>query len=349
MISRPDNEMGRSFAAYASTFVLFTGQMALAASRTQKGDYWWAAVGSLIMCFAALCSCHVVDNVTNDVETREYEHGAWVVSRGKALLALPTLVTVSDYAPEMSPWYNKHLAIGAAFAMILGYILNYLGLRQLPWGSSFAYIVLVGLGALLRQYVAGLRPLDPIQDANITEILHNISSRRSHWSHTFGNEPGDRGATLESGIFISRGGVMTVEAAARVLDTTNSHTDSQGNSFAIGNAVCAGHDGSCVVVATDRCSDRDRRLVQSLLVDKYEGTVKTASYMELRMAKRAREAALLVEMGQKEPFGTELPEDLSGENADWYNDISLRTSLESYHSAQSQLHTAAHTELFISD
>jgi hypothetical protein len=44
---------------------------------------------------------------------------------------------------------------------------------------------------------------------------------------------------------------MTVEATARVLDTTSSHMDSQGHSLAIGNAVCVGHDGSCVVVTTD--------------------------------------------------------------------------------------------------
>jgi hypothetical protein len=51
-------------------------------------------------------------------------------------------------------------------------------------------------------------------------------------------------------------------------------------------------------------------------VDKYERTVKTASYMELRMAERARETALLVEMALSDPSGAELPERLIGENAD---------------------------------
>lgn len=156
---------------------------------------------------------------------------------------MPPLVTVSDYAPEVIACYNKHLVIGAAFAMILVYI-QLLGPKTVTVRLLICVHNFVGLDTLLKQCLAGLMPLEPLQGVNIPEILQNLSSRRSHRSLTFGNESSDGDATLDSGIFISRVGVMTVEEIAQVLNITNSHTDSQGDSLAIGNAVCVRHDGT---------------------------------------------------------------------------------------------------------
>jgi hypothetical protein len=175
MIVRPSISWMRTGLSGFFTMMLVATQGAMCFIRAREGDYWWSIASGFSMCLAIWVICWATDAVTDDVEISKFSWGGWIFSHHLSYNVPMTTFLASRYAPELAPKRVRVAALSAAGVLVTCYVMNYLGLRQLPWGYSLAYVGIGIVGAIIRQMLLGMGEEVKLKQNSLTEILVNIA------------------------------------------------------------------------------------------------------------------------------------------------------------------------------
>jgi hypothetical protein len=334
MIARPSISWIRTGLSAFFTMMLVATQGAMCFIRAREGDYWWSIVSGFSMCLAIWVICWATDAVTDDVEISKFSWGGWIFSHHLSYSVPMTTFLASRYAPELAPKRVRVAALSAAVILISCYVMNYLGLRQLPWGYSLAYVGIGVVGAVIRQMLLGMGEEVKLKQNSLTEILVNIAAQCWSVDDKAKLERNFSDKSLPLRHYNQDVGVITAKAAKRICtQVISSRVQMREDMVMVGHGtlLTATNGRQCLVVVTESCGEADASFLSRLAME--EGTeIKPVNDAILQLLVRADEIA---NMYIKAMDGDELSKErlIDRNNHPYKNIIEIGTYYSDFESA----------------
>jgi hypothetical protein len=212
--------------------------------------------------------------------------------------------------------------------------MNYLGLRQLPWGYSLAYVGIGVVGAVIRQMLLGMGEEVKLKQNSLTEILVNIAAQCWSVDDKAKLERNFSDKSLPLRHYNQDVGVITAKAAKRICtQVISSRVQMREDMVMVGHGtlLTATNGRQCLVVVTESCGEADASFLSRLAME--EGTeIKPVNDAILQLLVRADEVA---NMYIKAMDGDELSKErlIDRNNHPYKNIIEIGTYYSDFESA----------------